>query len=240
MHPATDGILCQSPPLPFSLERKNLSTRNATLQRRVFELLRSWNLPVLVWQAILPAGGLSGRLFGFGISWGRSGAGNRALQPPFRRLANPEHWRSQRCFGVMSCRYRDGKPEKFVRRRASRLQPGLAAPQRAKATNFSGFTVQCRQDTKPQKYALQVELRSTGQAEACPTKERRHECRRCRHECPRHVRSNGALEQTAKAEQRRPERPPAGTIACHTICLSRQAASECTSRSLMILPICMN
>ena len=32
------------------------------------------------------------------------------------------------------------------------------------------------------------ELRSPGQAEACPTKaRRRQECRRCRHECPRHV-----------------------------------------------------
>ena len=47
---------------------------------------------------------------------------------------------------------------------------------------------------------LQVDLRSTGQAEACPTQRRRHECRRCRHECPRHVRSNGSLVQRAKAE----------------------------------------
>jgi hypothetical protein len=35
---------------------------------------------------------------------------------------------------LVSCKCRDGKPEKFVRCRASRLQPGLAAPQRAKAT----------------------------------------------------------------------------------------------------------
>jgi hypothetical protein len=67
----------------------------------------------------------------------RSGAGNRArqscLQPSFRRLANPEHWRSQRFFGFVSCRYRDGKPEKFVKGRASRLQPGLAAPQKSQS-----------------------------------------------------------------------------------------------------------
>jgi hypothetical protein len=30
---------------------------------------------------------------------------------------------------------------------------------------------------------------------------RRHEYRRCRHECPRHVRSNGSLAQMAKAER---------------------------------------
>jgi hypothetical protein len=45
-------------------------------------------------------------------------------QPPFRRPANPEHWRSQRFFGFVSCRYRDGKPEKFVKGRASRLKAG--------------------------------------------------------------------------------------------------------------------
>ena len=56
---------------------------------------------------------------------------------------------------------------------------------------------------------LRVELRSTGQAEeAYPTQRRRQECRRCRHECPRHVRSNGTSAQMAKT-QRRPERPPA-------------------------------
>ena len=52
--------------------------------------------------------------------WGRQSC----LQPPFRRLANPEHWRSQRFFGFVSCRYRDGKPEKFVKGRASRLKAG--------------------------------------------------------------------------------------------------------------------
>jgi len=47
-------------------------------------------------------------------------------QPPFRRLANPEHWRSQRFFGFVFCRYRDGKPEKFVKGRASRLKAGCS------------------------------------------------------------------------------------------------------------------
>jgi len=88
-----------------------------------------------------------------GAQWGRQSC----LQPPFRRLANPEHWRSQRCFGVMSYRYRDGKPEKFVRRRASRLKAC------------------CSQDWLPHE-----------RAKAC----------------------------------RRPERPPAGTIACHTTSLA--------------------
>jgi len=73
--------------------------------------------------AIVPASGLSGRrsaLAIHGAQWGRQSC----LQPPFRRLANPEHWRSQRFFGVMFCRYRDGKPEKFVKGRASWLKAG--------------------------------------------------------------------------------------------------------------------
>jgi hypothetical protein len=57
-----------------------------------------------------------------GVQWGRQSC----LQPPFRRLANPEHWRSQRGSGVMSCRNRDGKPEKLVGRRASRLKAGCS------------------------------------------------------------------------------------------------------------------
>jgi hypothetical protein len=48
------------------------------------------------------------------------------LQPPFRRLANPEHWRSQLFFGFVFCRYRDGKPDKFVKGRASRLKAGCS------------------------------------------------------------------------------------------------------------------
>jgi hypothetical protein len=40
------------------------------------------------------------------------------------QFANPEHWRSQRFFGFVSCRYRDVKPEKFVKGRASRLKAG--------------------------------------------------------------------------------------------------------------------
>jgi len=57
-----------------------------------------------------------------GGQWGRQSC----LQPPFRRLANPEHRRSQRFFGFVPCRYRDGKSEKFVRCRASRLKAGCS------------------------------------------------------------------------------------------------------------------
>jgi hypothetical protein len=127
------------------------------------------------------------------------------------------------------------------------------------------------------------ELRSLGQAEACPTKKRRDESRRCRHECPRHVHSGkltdragpcpacwslafrgmqatalcgrqsclqaafqAAVQQTTHAvrtyssdfvfrrhsaakpekfvayRKRRPERPPAGTIACRANGQSRE------------------
>jgi hypothetical protein len=72
-----------------------------------------------------------------GAQWGRQSC----LQPHFRRLANPEHWRSQRCFGVMSCRYRDVKPEKFVKGRASRLKAGCSQDwlphKRAKAESWA-------------------------------------------------------------------------------------------------------
>jgi hypothetical protein len=56
------------------------------------------------------------------MQWGRQSC----LQPPLRRLGNPEHWRSQRFFGLVFCRYRDGKPEKFVKGRASRLKAGCS------------------------------------------------------------------------------------------------------------------
>jgi len=57
----------------------------------------------------------------------------------------------------------------------------------------------CRRTRSPRNMLLPVELRSTGQAEACPTQRRRDESRRGRHECPRHVRSNGFMVQMAKA-----------------------------------------
>ena len=63
-----------------------------------------------------------------GAQWGRQSC----LQPPFRRLANRKHSRSS-LFGFVSCRYRNGKPEKFVRRRASRLKAGCTVESLAQA-----------------------------------------------------------------------------------------------------------
>jgi hypothetical protein len=90
------------------------------------------------------AGGLKGRLSALaihGAQWGWQSC----LQPPFRRLANPEDWRSRRFFGFVSCRYRDGKPEKFVKGRACRLKAG------------------CSQDWLPHKRA-----KAQGRAERAP------------------------------------------------------------------------
>jgi len=67
----------------------------------------------------------------------------------------------------------------------SRLQPGLAAPQRAKAGENSLFR------------------RSTGARQ----RRRRHECRLCRHECPRHVRSSGRLHSTTGEARAFPSSP---------------------------------
>jgi hypothetical protein len=47
---------------------------------------------------------------------------------------------------------------------------GLSGRRFRYATNFSGFAVSMREDAKPEKYLPQVELRSTGQAKACPTR----------------------------------------------------------------------
>ena len=56
-----------------------------------------------------------------GAQWGRQSC----LQPPFRRLAKPLGTGDRRVsFGFVSCRYRDGKPEKFVRCWARRLKAG--------------------------------------------------------------------------------------------------------------------
>jgi hypothetical protein len=108
-----------------------------------------------------------------------------ALQPPFRRLANPEHWRSQRFFWLRVLQAPRSEAREI--RRApdkpaeSWLQPGLAAPQRAKVQ-------------RPAKAGLWLN--------ACPTKGLKAEL-------------STKTAQKAKSWGR-PERPPAGTIACHT------------------------
>jgi len=62
-----------------------------------------------------------------GALWGRQSClGNRACSRLSGGSQTLKHWRSQRFFGVMSCRYRDVKPEKFVKGRASRLKAGCS------------------------------------------------------------------------------------------------------------------
>jgi hypothetical protein len=58
----------------------------------------------------------------------------------------------------------NGKSEAFDR------AGGLSRPPSRYATNFSGFAVSMQEDTKPEKCVLQVEPRSTGQAEERPRK----------------------------------------------------------------------
>jgi hypothetical protein len=101
---------------------------------------------------------------------------------------------SRTSFDALTAGRVNGKSEAFDR--AGGLSGRLLDARRIS----SAFPFQWRR--RQRNAFLQVDLRSTGQAEACPTKRRRQECRRCRHECPRHVPGNGVLARMAEAERR--------------------------------------
>jgi len=104
-------------------------------------------------QAILPAGGLSGRLL---LDFGHL---SREVEKPsgagFQPAAgfSPPSWYATNFSGFVSLKRCAAKPEKFLKIRGSRLKAGCSLkgrPQKAKAelqaacsirTNFSGFVV---------------------------------------------------------------------------------------------------
>jgi hypothetical protein len=129
---------------------------------------------------------------GFGVSCGRQSC----LQSAFQAAVSIRN----EFLGIRRWRRTPSRRNTSCRSSCARLRWAEAAPpkqyvqpaaERASARHL-----------RPKKCTnSRVERRSTGQAEACPTKERRQECRRCRHECPRHVWTNGLLAQMACARQ---------------------------------------